>query len=209
MLHVTAPLKTRTLPMASSSSGVDDARLAAEALTIRTLTQQYGFGIETAQNAVKQLGDPSDLELAVTWCLDVGGEEDNGGAVALRHCPHVKDAPIIDASAVVIGKPCADCGAVGENWICLITGATRCSRYVNKCSLKVYLAWAGTDRYDTALESSNMMFSKVPTEPKRRAHCLGAARMAPAQSTRGLVLARLAISLFLVIVGACKAPRSL
>ena len=55
--------------MASSSSGVDDARLAAEALTIRTLTQQYGFAIETAQNAVKQLGDPSDLELAVTWCL--------------------------------------------------------------------------------------------------------------------------------------------
>ena len=38
---------------------------------------------------------------------------------------------------------------------------------VNKCSLKVYLAWAGTDRYDTALESSNMMFSKVrPPCPK-------------------------------------------
>jgi len=31
---------------------------------------------------------------------------------------------------------------------------------VNKCSLKVYLAWTGTDRYDTALESSNMMFSR-------------------------------------------------
>ena len=36
---------------------------------------------------------------------------------------------------------------------------------VNKCSLKVYLAWAGTDRYDTALESSNMMFSKVRHAP--------------------------------------------
>jgi len=31
---------------------------------------------------------------------------------------------------------------------------------VNRCSLKVYLAWTGTDRYDNALESSNQMFSK-------------------------------------------------
>ena len=202
-LHVTAPgrgrgsARTRSQgerTMASSSSGVDDARLAAEALTIRTLTQQYGFGIETAQSAVKQLGDPSDLELAVTWCLDVGGEEDNGGAVALRHCPHVKDAPIVDASTVVIGKPCADCGAVGENWICLITGATRCSRYVNKCSLKHYeanpehfLALSLSDLSVWSYKSEHYVSNaEVQPPPRRRARKFGSSSSsaAPAPASR-------------------------
>ena len=31
---------------------------------------------------------------------------------------------------------------------------------VNACSLKVYMAWTGTDRYGRPLESSNMMPSK-------------------------------------------------
>jgi hypothetical protein len=54
---------------------------------------------------------------------------------------------------------------------------------VNKCSLKVYLAWSGTDRYDTALESSNMMFSKVragrPPRPPPVLPCVSSAPPAP------------------------------
>jgi len=42
-----------------------------------------------------------------------------------------------------------------------IVGIFQTQDEVNRCSLKVYIAWSGTDRFDTPLESSNMMFSKV------------------------------------------------
>ena len=48
--------------------GVDDARPPPRRSQFARSRSSMA-GIDTAQNAVKQLGDPSDLELAVTWCL--------------------------------------------------------------------------------------------------------------------------------------------
>ena len=45
------------------------------------------------------IGDKSDLNAAVQWLID-RGEEDHGGAVEFKHCPHLDDPslPLIDAS---------------------------------------------------------------------------------------------------------------
>ncbi|KAL3893209.1 MAG: hypothetical protein SGPRY_014388, partial [Prymnesium sp.] len=80
--------------------------------------------------ALEALGEAADLAAAVNWLLD-HGEEDRGGAVAPVCCPHLtSDSSLVSARSLLPGQPCEQCGASGENWLCLHCGESRCSRYV-------------------------------------------------------------------------------
>ena len=89
-------------------------------------------------------------------------------AVTLRRCPHLSPCKLCPASKLLLGGPCADgcpCGevrvelelmqallrAVGsprgclpplQQWICLLCGESRCSRYMHGHSLKHWEATA-------------------------------------------------------------------
>ena len=56
--------------------------------TIETLTSTYGFDPVRCTEAVEAIGDKGDVETAIGWLLD-HGEEDRGGSIALKRCPHL------------------------------------------------------------------------------------------------------------------------
>jgi len=102
--------------------------------TIHQLTDNYGFDRARAREAVEAIGDKGDLELAIGWLLD-HGEEDRGGAITLKRCPHldyVDGSELVTPKALNFGRPCKAGCPSGENWVCLTCGDTFCSRYVNK-----------------------------------------------------------------------------
>lgn len=106
-------------------------------LTVKQLVGM-GFAEVRAHEAVASIGDPSDAQLAMNWLLD-HGEEDQGGAVEFKHCPHVSElAPdsLISTAAVQCGKPCLHGCRGEENWICLMCAESRCGRYANRHSLQ-------------------------------------------------------------------------
>jgi len=99
-----------------------------------------GFVEARAREAVASIGDPTDVELAMNWLLD-HGEEDTGGPVQFKHCPHVcelEPGALIEKSALAYGRPCLHGCAGEENWICLMCGESRCGRYAQRHSLKHY-----------------------------------------------------------------------
>jgi len=104
--------------------------------TITKLTTEYGFDPTKARDAVNAIGDKGDVELAISWLLD-HGEEDRGGAIALKHCPHLdhSDQLLVAPSALSFGCGCFRSCAGSENWVCLVCGETHCSRYVNQHAL--------------------------------------------------------------------------
>jgi len=94
---------------------------------------------------VDSIGDKSDLDAAVQWLID-RGEEDHGGAVEFKHCPHLDDPslPLIDASLLRPGTHAPAAGAQPvcshgcespEQWVCLQCGEVNCGRYLNAHSL--------------------------------------------------------------------------
>ncbi|CAE7304548.1 Sirt6 [Symbiodinium sp. KB8] len=104
--------------------------------TVRELIN-FGFSEDRAREAVANIGDVSDVQLAINWLLD-HGEEDKGGAVEFKHCPHICELPlgtIVKKAALEFGNPCAKGCKGSENWVCLMCGVTHCGRYVNKHAL--------------------------------------------------------------------------
>ena len=77
-------------------------------------------------------------------------EADSGGAVhPIEFCPHVMAILQNDEEvSLIMSKlpglvqtspaPCQECGLNTENWLCLTTGATLCSRYQNRHSIMHY-----------------------------------------------------------------------
>jgi len=120
--------------------------------TLKDLTN-LGFDEGKAKEALKAIGNPGDKEAAINWLLD-HGEEDRGGTVELKHCPHVEEfahpfAPVklLHRSSLCYSNKCvAGCPGT-ENWYSLLSGETRCGRYSNKCSLK---HWEKTKRTEEA-----------------------------------------------------------
>ena len=93
-------------------------------LTVETLVANYGFDRSKCITAVDSIGDPADLEAAVSWLLD-HGEEDRGGAVSLKRCPHAVNAELVVPHSLGVDAPCSDGCPRGENWICLHCGEVR------------------------------------------------------------------------------------
>jgi NAD-dependent SIR2 family protein deacetylase len=105
--------------------------------TIRELVN-LGFTKPRAHEAVDHIGDQSDTQLAINWLLD-HGEEDKGGAVEFKHCPHVDLIPyekLIAIDQLQFGKPCLKGCKGDENWLCLMCGQTRCGRYMHRHSIQ-------------------------------------------------------------------------
>ena len=129
----------------ATPSSIQEATIldAIQSKTVTLLVESYGFELEKSVEAVLAIGDPSDAGLAVSWLLD-NGEEDKGGAVEFIHCPHLDDAlatPLVDGLHLPPTSSwgrCAEGCATKENWVCLADGSVRCSRYVNKHSLKYH-----------------------------------------------------------------------
>jgi len=105
--------------------------------TIETLTSTYGFDPVRCTEAVEAIGDKGDVETAIGWLLD-HGEEDRGGSIALKRCPHLDyiEQSLVSPQQLRFGQPCVRGCACGENWVCLYCGVTACSRYVNKHMLE-------------------------------------------------------------------------
>ena len=114
----------------ASTGQTTQERLAER--TLHSLINNYSFDPSKAEQAVAAIGDKGDVGMAVSWLLD-HGEEDRGGAISLKRCPHLDylEAPLADPSTLRFGQPCADGCPCGENWVCLFCAGTRCSRYVN------------------------------------------------------------------------------
>lgn len=116
--------------------------------TMRELTN-LGFSEVRAREAIENIGDVTDVQLAVSWLLD-HGEEDKGGAVEFKHCPHISElAPdgMLRTDQLRFGAPCLHGCKGKENWVCLICGEARCGRYVHKHSLQ---HWQETKRNEEA-----------------------------------------------------------
>ena len=110
-------------------------RPMATMTTIERLVKELNFSEYRARDALDALGPDVELDAAVSWLLDQG-EEDKGGAITLKRCPHVLTTTLVQAEDLVYGAPCCepDC-TCKETWICLVTGQTRCGRYGNRHSL--------------------------------------------------------------------------
>eukprot|EP00438_Fugacium_kawagutii_P030303 Skav204411 [mRNA] locus=scaffold398:140770:144271:- [translate_table: standard] len=64
--------------------GEENAESGAADLT------NLGFDQAKVREALRAIGNPADKEAAINWLLD-HGEEDRGGTVELKHCPHVDE----------------------------------------------------------------------------------------------------------------------
>lgn len=103
--------------------------------TIRELVN-LGFDEEKAQEAVVAIGDASDTQTAINWLLD-NGEDDKGGTVVFKHCPHVDELgyeALIKRTDLKFDNRCLHGCNGSENWVSLHDGKTRCGRYAFKHS---------------------------------------------------------------------------
>lgn len=134
-----------------SFAALQQAHLQQQAeRTIRELVTTFGFEPNRSKEAVDAIGDKSDVQMAYNWLLD-HGEEDRGGAINLRHCPHtdsLKEGSLVPVSSLTYGQPCCEGCVSGENWLCLHCGDTRCSRYVNRHN---FVHWQATRTQEEAL----------------------------------------------------------
>lgn len=134
--------------------------------TVRQLVNT-GFPEDKVREAVASIGNPGDVEAAINWLLD-HGEEDTGGAVEFKHCPHVDDygfQALLSCERLAMGQPCLHgCGGK-ENWICLLTGETRCGRYGQRHSMK---HWQETKRQ----QESTLTVQQLASMGEPLGHCL-------------------------------------
>lgn len=135
----------------------------------RTVHELTGFGISEARarEAIASIGDPTDVNLAMNWLFD-HGEEDKGGAVVFKHCPHVDELGheyLVKRTQLEFGKGCVHGCAGQENWVCLMCGESRCGRYANRHSFQ---HWQKTrEGEEGRLTVEEMAAGAVP-----RGHCL-------------------------------------
>lgn len=147
--------------VASGSS----ARAPAER-TIRELVN-LGFPESRVREAIEHIGDASDAQMAINWLLD-HGEEDKGGAVEFKHCPHVDQIAydkLIPIDQLQFGKPCLHRCKGDENWLCLMCGETRCGRYMYRHSLQ---HWEETKR----TEEKQLTVAEAAAGSACLGHCL-------------------------------------
>eukprot|EP00300_Choanocystis_sp_HF-7_P018550 c20072_g1_i1.p1 GENE.c20072_g1_i1~~c20072_g1_i1.p1 ORF type:complete len:560 (+),score=127.86 c20072_g1_i1:127-1806(+) len=116
---------------------MDNSRKAE--ITIHTLVNTFGFSEARSRQAVEAIGDKSNVEMAYNWLLD-HGEEDKGGAVTFKDCPHLDDHhdPLASPQSLTFDNKCLDGCDGGENWMCLHCGQVRCSRYVSSHAFAHY-----------------------------------------------------------------------
>lgn len=109
----------------------------------RTLQElvNFGFAESKVREALSAIGNPNDKEAAINWLLD-HGEEDRGGTVELKHCPHVDEfahpfspQKLVKRSNLTYHNHCQHGCNGSENWLCLLCGETNCGRYAFKHSL--------------------------------------------------------------------------
>jgi len=140
----------------------------------RTISEliNFGFPENKAREAVSQIGDQSDTQLAINWLLD-HGEEDKGGAVHFKHCPHVDELGFeklvpcdqLEFRQPEFGQPCL-LGCKGkENWLCLMCGETRCGRYMHRHSIQ---HWEETKKD----EEKSLTVAEAAAGGSCRGHCL-------------------------------------
>jgi len=111
--------------------------------TVQQLMNSFGFPEERARDALDALGPDAEVDAAVNWLLD-NGEEDRGGAITLKCCPHAATTTLIKVGCVSVGQPCCESGCTGrETWQCLVCGETRCGRYCKRHSLEHWEKTAG------------------------------------------------------------------
>lgn len=126
-----------------------------------------GFTEARAREAVDNVGDKSDAQLAMNWLFD-NGEEDKGGAVVFKNCPHVDElgsACLVTCGQLEFGQPCIqNCGG-RENWVCLMCGETRCGRYSRRHAVS---HWEQTKRHGEA----QLSVAQVASGAQSRGHCL-------------------------------------
>jgi len=107
-----------------------------------------GFSEARSREALENIGDPSDLQLAVSWLLD-HGEEDKGGAVEFKHCPHLDlGKPLLRPEDLRFDNACIHGCKGSENWVCLTCGESRCGRYMKKHSIE---HWCLTKKNEEAV----------------------------------------------------------
>lgn len=138
--------------------------------TLQDLTN-LGFDQAKVREALQAIGNPADKEAAINWLLD-HGEEDRGGTVELKHCPHVEEfshpfAPqkLIKRSSMAFHNQCHQGCPGSENWCCLLCGETRCGRYAKKHSLA---HWEEKKREQEA----NLTVADAAARKEAIGHCL-------------------------------------
>ncbi|CAE7413447.1 Sirt6 [Symbiodinium sp. CCMP2456] len=167
--------------------------------TVRELIN-FGFSEDRAREAVENIGDVSDVQLAINWLLD-HGEEDKGGAVEFKHCPHICELPlgtIVKKAALEFGNPCAKGCKGSENWVCLMCGVTHCGRYVNKHALH---HWRETREAD----------SRALTVGSSRAVICLSCRSKPADTcvAHAIVTAMSELGFLMLVAGLCSSGADL
>mmetsp|Transcript_50662 Transcript_50662/g.120941 ORF Transcript_50662/g.120941 Transcript_50662/m.120941 type:complete len:551 (-) Transcript_50662:227-1879(-) len=127
----------------------------------------FGFSEARAREALSNIGDVTDTQLAINWLLD-HGEEDKGGAVQFKHCPHIAEfepGQLLRKGSLTFGKPCqAGCKGT-ENWVCLMCGETNCGRYMHRHALQ---HWQQTK----AEQEKSLTVGEAAAGVQRRGHCL-------------------------------------
>ena len=108
--------------------------------TVDQLVNNFGFTKARSEEAVRAITNKGDVQMACDWLLD-NGEEDKGGAITLIVCDHFDadvEKKLAPMKELKYGERCVDCGNEGENWVCLFSGETRCSRYCQGHAKKHY-----------------------------------------------------------------------
>lgn len=135
--------------------------------TVNELVNKYGFPEDGAREALAAISDPGDVQAAIDWLLD-NGAEDKGGAVELKHCPHVAKIGyqrLIRRHQLKLGDACLHgCGG-DENWICLLCGEIRCGRYGHRHSM---MHWQKTRDE----ENATVTIAEAAAGDSSLGHCL-------------------------------------
>ena len=177
-----------------------DATIAQALQTHIQLTEIFQFSSHIASLAIDAVG-PHDVTACYNWILDGGHAMDAGGPIIPQNnCPHVKTHVKVEledltmnnvcghfnetafpdeeatapdrnnCSKTVIDKGTGGC-PLGENWICVECGVTRCSRYVNgHCKLH----WEATKARCNPIINFNKVIGNENNnvEDDRVGHCI-------------------------------------
>jgi hypothetical protein len=90
-------------------------------------------------------GDMTMAELMIAAQTSLEGGEDGFQVTPLVDSPNLHEAVDLsplppDFGESVLHSPCSTCGDIGENWVCLKTRLTYCSRYRSGCAVKHFEA---------------------------------------------------------------------
>ena len=109
------------------------------------MSKKEGSSSPTPGPSRTRMDDDDDNKGETNWLSELLSLPENRGAclvTPLAWCPHLDsarkgaEAMAADGEGSITPEcPCADCGNVGENWVCLHCCEVRCSRYVNEHSL--------------------------------------------------------------------------